>query len=85
MTDLTTDGDRVQVTLEWDKRCLPRCSGCKKAMRINRKHVQFVTDMPLGPASCVLVRYDAVQGYCNDCGRCETVRALDVVEQAVRR
>jgi transposase len=81
MTDLTTDGDRVQVTLEWDKRCLPRCSGCKKAMRINRKHVQFVTDMPLGPASCVLVKYDAVQGYCKDCGRYETVRALDVVEQ----
>lgn len=81
MTDFTTDGDRVQVTLEWDKRCLPRCSGCKKAMRMNRKHVQFVTDMPLGPASCVLVKYDAVQGYCKDCGRYETVRALDVVEQ----
>ena len=81
MTDFTTDGERAQVTLEWDKRCLPRCSGCKKAMRINRKNVQCVTDMPLGPVSCVLVKYEAVQGYCKDCGRHETVRALQVVEQ----
>ena len=81
MTDFTTDGERAQVTLEWDKRCLPRCSECQKAMRINRKNVQFVTDMPLGPVSCVLVKYEAVQGYCKDCGRHETVRALQVVEQ----
>lgn len=62
MTDFTTDGERGQVTLEWDKRSLPRCSGCKRAMRINRKSPQFVMDMPLGPVNCVLVRYDAVQG-----------------------
>jgi transposase len=81
MTDFTTDGERAQVTLEWDKRCLPQCSGCRKSMRINRKNVQFVVDMPLGPASCVLIKYDAVQGYCKGCGRYETVRALQVVEQ----
>src|SRR5258708_21036823 len=81
MTDFTTDGERVQVTLEWDKRCLPRCSGCQKPMRINRISPQFVMDMPLGPASCVLVKYDAVQGYCRGCGRYQTVRALEVIEQ----
>ena len=81
MTDFTTDGERGQVTLEWDKRCLPRCSRCKEPMRINRKNAQFVMDMPLGPASCVLVKYDAVQGYCKGCALYETVRALEVVEQ----
>lgn len=81
MTDFTTDTVRAQVTLEWDKRCLPQCGGCKRSMRINRINAQFVSDMPLGPASCVLVKYDAVQGYCKDCGRYETVRALEVVEQ----
>ncbi len=34
----------------------------------HRISAQFVSDMPLGPASCVPVKYDAVQGSCKACG-----------------
>ena len=40
-------------------------------MRIHRFSAQFVSDLPLGPASCVRVKYDAVQGYCKACGVCD--------------
>ena len=39
MTAFTTDAERAQVTLEWDKRCLPRCGVCKRPMRINLQKV----------------------------------------------
>ena len=68
MTGFTTDAERAQVTLERDKRCPPRRGACKRPMRIRRFSAQFFPDMPLGPASCVLVKYDAVQGHCKDCG-----------------
>ena len=50
-------------------------------MRINRKTRQSAQDLPLGPASFVGVLYEAVQGYCQSCGRYETVRPLGIVEQ----
>ena len=68
MTGFTTDAERAQVTLECDKRCPLRCGMCKRPMRIHRFRAQFVSNMPLGPASCVPVKYDAVQGHCNACG-----------------
>ena len=45
---MNTDGERAQVTLFWDERCLPRCAECGKAMRINRKTRQSALDLPLG-------------------------------------
>jgi transposase len=50
-------------------------------MRINRKTRQGAMDLPLGPASFVLVAYEAVQGYCRPCGSYQTVRPLEIVEQ----
>jgi hypothetical protein len=50
-------------------------------MRINRKTRQGSMDLPLGPASFVLLAYEAVQGYCRHCGHYETVRPLQIVEQ----
>ena len=79
--NVNTDGERAQVTLLWDQRFLPRCGQCEKPMRINRKTRQSALDLPLGPASFVGVLYEAVQGYCRDCGRYETVRPLGIVEQ----
>ena len=64
---MNTDGERAQVTLLWDERCRPRCAACAKSMRINRKTRQGAMDLPLGPASFVLVVYEAVQGYCRHC------------------
>ena len=81
LESVNTDPERAQVTLLWDDRWLPRCGECGKPMRINRKTRQGAMDFPLGPASFVLVVYDAVQGYCRHCGRYETVRPLQIVEQ----
>ena len=67
-TASTTDARRAQVTLERDKRSPPRCGVCKRPMRIHRISARFVSDLPLGPASSVLVKYDAVQGRGKDCG-----------------
>lgn len=78
---LNTDGERAQVTLLWDERFLPRCGECKQRMRINRKTRQRAMDLPLGPATFVGVVYEAVQGYCRSCGRYETIRPLQIVEQ----
>ena len=78
---MNTDGERAQVTLLWDERCLPRCGLCGQAMRINRKTRQSALDLPLGPASFVGVLYEAVQGFCRHCARYETVRPLGIVEQ----
>jgi len=50
-------------------------------MRINRKTRQGAMDLPLGPASFVLVVYEAVQGYCRHCAHYQTVRPLQIVEQ----
>ena len=54
---MNTDGERAQVTLLWDERWRPRCAECQKPMRINRKTRQGAMDLPLGPASFVLVVY----------------------------
>jgi transposase len=78
---VNTDGERAQVTLLWDERRLPRCGQCGEPMRINRKTRQGAMDLPLGPASFVLVVYEAVQGYCRHCSRYQTVRPLHIVEQ----
>jgi transposase len=78
---VNTDGERAQVTLLWDDRHRPRCAECGKPMRINRRTRQAAMDLPLGPASFVLVVYEAVQGYCRHCCRYQTVRPLEIVEQ----
>src|SRR2546421_8592239 len=78
---VNTDPERAQVTLLWDERRLPRCAECGQSMRINRKTRQGAMDLPLGPASLVLVVYEAVQGYCRHCCRYQTVRPLQIVEQ----
>ena len=77
---VNTDAEHAQVTLLWDERRLPRCGQCARPMRINRKTRQGAMDLPLGPASFVLVVYEAVQGYCRHCGHYETVRPLQIVE-----
>lgn len=76
-----TDGAQAQVTLSWDQRRLPRCGQCGESMRINRQTRQAALDLPLGPASVVLVVYDAVQGYCRKCRGYQTVRPLGIVAQ----
>ena len=78
---VNTDPERAQVTLLWDERRVPRCGQCGQSMRINRKTRQGAMDLPLGPASFVLVVYEAVQGYCRHCCHYETVRPLQIVEQ----
>ena len=77
---VNTDAERAQVTLLWDERRLPRCGQCARPMRIKRKTRQGAMDLPLGPASFVLVVYEAVQGYCRHCARYETLRPLAIVE-----
>lgn len=78
---VSADSERAQVTLLWDERRLPRCGECGNLMRINRKTRQSSMDLPLGPASFVVVVYEAVQGYCRHCRRYQTVRPLQIVEQ----
>ena len=86
MTACTTDAERAQVPLEWEKRCLPRFGVCKRPMRIHRISAQFVSDLPLGPASCVLVKYDAVHGYCTDCGVSDLDHLfLKLLQKSLRR
>jgi hypothetical protein len=86
VTGFTTDAERAQVTLDWDKRCPPQCGVCKRPMRIRRISAQFVSDLPLGPASCVRVKDDAVQGYCKDCGASDLDHLfLELRQKSLRR
>lgn len=80
MEKINSDGERAQVHLVWDDRCRPRCTACGDPMRLNRKTPQSALDLPLGCASVVLLRYEAVQGFCTRCHHYQTVRPLEIVE-----
>lgn len=77
----------AQVWLRRDGRMKPRCPQCGACLRVNRTRWQTAKDLPLGPVGCVLLAYEAVQGYCAACRGYATVHppGIDGHAQATQR
>lgn len=66
---LSMNRNMLQVNLRRDKRCRAKCPACGATMRINRSVWQMAKDLPVSSVRMVLIRYEALQGYCGAC-RC---------------
>jgi transposase len=73
--------EMVQIDLAWDRRFALRCPDCGQAMGENRSEWQMVRDLPWGSASVVLLRFEAFQGRCAQCGRYHTIRPAGIDER----
>jgi len=62
-----------QVILRRDGRARLACPACGATMAVNRETTQAARDLPLGPATMVLLTYPAIQGRCRRCGRTATI------------
>jgi transposase len=61
-----------QVILRRDGRARLACPACGATMAVNRQVTQSARDLPLGPATMVLLSYPAIQGRCR-CGATATI------------
>ena len=62
---ITTSSELVQVNLRRDKRYRLACPVCGTTMARNRTRLQTARDMRWGPATRVLIVYEAIQGRCS--------------------
>jgi len=62
-----------QVILRRDGRRRLACPHCGGTMAVNRRLAQTARDMPLGPATRVVLSYPAIQGRCRHCRRTATI------------
>ena len=70
-----------EVKLRRDKRFALRCPHCEGRMTQSREVPQMVRDLGLGPLALVLIRYEAIQGWCRSCRRYATVRPPGIGER----
>lgn len=84
---ITIKRDQVQVELRRDKRFRLRCPACGEDMARNRTTSQTAKDLPLGSVGLVVLRYEAIQGYCSDCDTFATVHppGIDPNAKATQR
>lgn len=70
-----------------DKRLAIYCPHCIRKAGLNRKVPQAAHDLPLGPISLVMIKYEALQGYCTHCKSHFTIRppGIDSYAHATRR
>jgi len=59
--------DAAEVRMRRDKRYNLTCPKCGEKMTKNRSTYQTARDVPLGPARCVMLVYEAIQGRCRAC------------------
>jgi len=82
VSKITMSGDVVQVNLRRDKRFRLACPACGATMGANRTKLQPARDMPWGPATLVLIIYEAIQGRCSACGCLATIHPGGIDERA---
>jgi len=87
VSKITMSGDLVQVNLRRDRRFRLACPACGATMGANRAKLQMARDMPWGPATLVLIIYEAIQGRCSACGCFATIHpgGIDEHARATRR
>jgi transposase len=87
VSKITMSGDLVQVNLRRDGRCRLACPACGATMARNRGKLQTARDLPWGPATLVLIVYEAIQGRCSACGCFATIHpgGIDDHARATRR
>lgn len=84
---ISANAEIVQVSLRRDGRAKPACPQCGARLQGVRRLWQVAKDLPLGPVGLVLVRYEALQGYCAACRGHTTLRPpeIDPHAQATKR
>jgi transposase len=70
----TTDGEIMQVNLEFDKRFKVKCPDCNTVMAQNRAGTSTAKDLSMGIAKEVLIVFDVKQCRCKKCGKSITIR-----------
>jgi hypothetical protein len=60
VSKITMSGEVVQVNLRRDRRFRLACPACGATMGANRTTLQTARDMPWGPATLVLIIYEAI-------------------------
>jgi transposase len=87
VSKITMSGDLVQVNLRRDGRHRLACPSCGATMACNRVKLQTARDMPWGPATWVLIVYEAIQGRCSACRCVATIHpdGIDDHARATRR
>ncbi len=75
------------VKLHRDKRLTIYCPHCIRKAGLNRQVAQTAYDLPLGPVSLVMIKYEALQGYCSHCKSHFTLHppGIDSYAHATRR
>lgn len=68
VSDINVNEELAVVRLRRDERFGLSCPACHAAMGENRRVLQSARDLPLGPATLVLIHYEAIQGWCSACG-----------------
>jgi hypothetical protein len=57
----------TDVELERDGRYADKCPDCASKLKVNRKTLRCVRDLPIGLSRWVHLRFHAIQGYCSVC------------------
>jgi transposase len=87
VSKISMSGELVQVNLRRDRRHRLACPACGATMARNRDKLQTARDLPWGPATHVLIVYEAIQGRCSACGCFATIHpgGIDEHARATRR
>lgn len=65
--------DIAEVRLRRDRRYNLKCPKCGHKMAENRSTWQTARDIPFGQVKRVILIYEAIQGWCKDCGSYSTI------------
>ena len=78
LKQLITDGNSVEIKIDYDGRIKPRCPHCKGKLRRNKTGKGLAMDLPLGCANVVYISYPRVQDKCEHCESYVTTRPKEI-------
>ena len=74
--------DATDVELKRDGRYADKCVKCATALKVNRRDLRCVRDLPLGLSRWVHLRFPVIQGYCAVCKRFVTILPEGLISNA---
>jgi transposase len=78
LKQLITDGNSVEIKIDYDGRIKPRCPHCNGKLRRNKTGKGLAMDLPLGCANVVYISYPRVQDKCENCQTYVTTRPREI-------